>query len=200
LELKFELRTSVVLAGGKSRRFGQNKALYQFNETTIIGHIISTLQNVSDEIIIVSNDNELYKGFGLRIIEDLPLFKGFGPLAGLYSALNAIKNCRLFLLACDMPLVDPTLIDYLWNISTDKPAVVPFYNNKLQPLFAIYNKSLLDIIEKNLNQGKYSMNNFISGIDYYMLKEKEVEDNCKVGNPFYNINTMDDFKLLEKAI
>jgi molybdopterin-guanine dinucleotide biosynthesis protein A len=200
LEQKIELRTSVVLAGGKSRRFGQNKALYPFSETTIIGHIISKLRLVSDEIIIVSNDYDQYEGFGLRIIEDVPSFKGMGPLAGLYSALINISASRLFLLACDMPLIDDVLIDYLWKIKTGLPAVIPFCNNKLQPLFAIYNKTLADKIFDKLKHGSFSMNAFISEVDFYVVKEEEIKYNCKEKNPFYNINTMDDLRFLEQEI
>jgi molybdopterin-guanine dinucleotide biosynthesis protein A len=145
-----EIRTTAILAGGKSRRFGSNKALAPWRGRRLIDAVVGAARAVSHTVFIVANDAPPYKDQGLDIIPDS--FPGAGPLAGLHAALQHASGNRVLLLGCDMPLLDPQLLDWLWQKNTWAPALVPIGPQGPEPLHAIYHVSLLALVERRLGE------------------------------------------------
>ncbi|MDY2582926.1 MAG: molybdenum cofactor guanylyltransferase, partial [Clostridium perfringens] len=107
-------KSAAILAGGKSSRMNyRNKAFLKYEEDYFIERIIKALEDY-EEIIIISNNPEEYTEFGLKVFKDI--YPSQGPLSGIHSALNHIKNDYCLVVACDMPFINKEVVNYLGNI------------------------------------------------------------------------------------
>ena len=110
-------KSAAILAGGKSSRMNyRNKAFLKYEEDYFIERIIKALEDY-EEIIIISNNPEEYTEFGLKVFKDI--YPSQGPLSGIHSALNHIKNDYCLVVACDMPFINKEVVNYLGNIKED---------------------------------------------------------------------------------
>ncbi len=186
--------TIAILAGGKSSRFGANKAIAKIGNKTFISTIIETAKKVSSNIKIVSSDDNTYQQLGVELIPDI--LPGAGPLGGLLSVIKAGSGGRIFLLACDMPCVSPELITFMTEIPTWAPAVIPVHQHKFEPLHAIYHSSLEITIEYLLKAGKKSMRTLIDLIPRREVTTEQIMRFSKDLSCLNNINTQEDLKRL----
>lgn len=184
-------KTLAILAGGKSSRMNyNNKALLLYKEKTFIENIINAGKDF-DEIIIIANKEDDYKNLNLKIYGDI--FIGNGPLAGIHSALKNSRNNKVLCIACDMPLVSSKTLSLIGSIEDEHEVLVPRIDDKLQPMCAIYSKSLIPRIEKALVNGENKLQRFIISTNYKVL-ENELP---KID--FSNINTKKEYELLEEV-
>lgn len=174
--------TGIVIAGGRSSRMGQNKALIQYNGVRLIDNAIKMLINFTD-IVLVSSNEEL-KYIQYPIIEDE--FDNLGPIGGLYSCLLASKTDCNLVIPCDVPNISVNLYRELLGDCEKYDAVIPVLpDGKYEPLVACYNKSILPLIEDAIRAIDYKMVNLINRAN---VKFVRVDDTKQ----FKNINTPDD--------
>ncbi len=186
LSLK-ENATAIILAGGKSSRMGQDKSLLSANNLTLIGKIVSQLEDHFQEIIIGANDLEKYRFLNLPVIPDLE--EGKGPLMGIYSTLLRSNHEINFVVACDIPDLDIQYIKELIRQAKDHQIVIPTWKNgKHEPLFAVYRKSILDNIKKLLAADQRKISLLFQSTD---VKYMPLPDEVKW---YKNLNTMEDYK------
>ena len=88
-----EKTTGVILAGGASSRFGSNKALALLRGRPIISHVAAVLEKTFHSHLLVTNSPETYQFLGWQMTTDI--HPGQGPLAGIHSALQAIRSAGL---------------------------------------------------------------------------------------------------------
>ena len=151
----------VILAGGRSTRFGSNKALAIVNGKPLIHNVADLMSGLFQECLLVTNTPEEYDFLSLPMTSDR--HKGSGPLAGIHAALQEVSETRAFVVACDMPNLSPELIQYLCSINEqDYDAIIPMLKKGLEPLFGIYHKKALPVIEAHL-QKKAKAAEMISG-------------------------------------
>jgi molybdopterin-guanine dinucleotide biosynthesis protein A len=164
-----------VLAGGASRRFGSNKALAEWEGATVIESVIRAAAAVSGHVFIVSGERAALEFTGLEIIPDI--HPGQGPLAGLEAALEWTESSRVMLLACDMPLLPPSLLVYLAGISFEQDADItaPVVNNMFQPLCAVYKQEILGEVRAMLHRGELSIRGLLDAFGCYPVKEDDME-------------------------
>lgn len=130
--------TGVVLAGGKSERMGQNKALMLYKGRPLIQYILERLSTFTDQQMIIGEPS-IYEQFGVPVYEDR--YHGKGPLAGLHSALINSETDLNLVVGCDMPNIDRSVLDHLAkHVDEEYDAYVPIHNGMMEPLFAIYHK------------------------------------------------------------
>ena len=129
--------SAIILAGGKSERMGQDKALMPYLGRTLIEHVLNAVNKIVADVVIVADISDK---FGLspsvRVIGDL--YPDKGPLGGLITGLRFAGEGSHFVVACDMPFIQPELISYLLSRIGDHDAVIPKSNERLQPLCAVY--------------------------------------------------------------
>ena len=99
----------VVLAGGESRRMGQNKALMPFLKQPLIERVVKRLAPFADELLVISNKPDQYEFLGVSLTPDI--MPGRGALGGLYTALSSAHQPLAAVVACDMPFVNVGLLD-----------------------------------------------------------------------------------------
>lgn len=192
--------SGIILAGGANRRFqGTIKSKIVIDGKTIISRIIDEIQDIFDEIIIVTNTPEEFEEYNnYKIVGDQ--FLKAGPLGGIHAALKASSKESLFVFAGDMPLLNKEFIirqiDYYHSDMCD--ILVPQIDVYIEPLHSIYNISITKILEDYL-RGNYShaVRDFfkIVNVRYMHLEESE-----ETKNEFININIPSDISMVEKIL
>ncbi len=207
----------LILIGGKSTRFGTEKAAIEFFGKSLILHQIETLNKFDQDIFLVAHSEE--QVFNYRksiefpkeitfIVDDREIFKHlkiFKPMLGIYSGLKELFRLnfeKAFLLSCDMPLIKPEIIELMIKESEGYDCCIPRWNNGfLEPFFAIYS------VEKGyykareiLNSENYGLYNFIDKnwkINYVSV-EKSIQPLDKNLVSLININGPIDLAKLIK--
>jgi molybdopterin-guanine dinucleotide biosynthesis protein A len=195
--------TGVILAGGKSSRMGINKSLLKIDDVTLIERIYDILKSVFENVIISTNDHELYDFLPIVKVEDV--YKGFGPLSGIHASLKFVTTEKIFVVSSDLPFLLPSLIQHLLEVKTDEPIVLPKAENRIQYLCGIYSKSIFTIadnilsanfesLEKNrpFKKSSVSLWNFVERIGAEIVDVEEKVFYMK--DTFFNINTPEDFE------
>src|SRR5690625_999693 len=126
------LTCGVVLAGGQSSRMGTNKSLLPIHGKAAIVHIVEELKHCVDDVIIIANETKPYQFLNREIFSDR--YSGYGPLAGLESALFHQTADLYLLAACDMPFVSCRVYKFLAEQIGEHDAVIPVYGSREHPL------------------------------------------------------------------
>jgi len=143
--------TGIILAGGRSRRFGSNKALALLQDKPLIKHVADTISAIFTDCLLVTNTPEKYSFLNIPMIRDR--YQNMGPLAGIHAALLAISTPRAFIIACDMPYISAPLIRYLCSIDDQEyDVIIPWLKKGQEPLCGVYHKNSLAVIESFLER------------------------------------------------
>jgi molybdopterin-guanine dinucleotide biosynthesis protein A len=184
--------TGVVLAGGKSRRMGQDKAFLPFGPGLLIERVIEVVQQVTAEVILITNTPERYQHF------DLPMFSDAiaeaGSLGGIYTGLISAKTPYSLCLACDMPFVKATFLRFLCDIAAEADVVVPRNAGDFQPLCAVYSQVCREPIRHQIEAGRLKITAFfdqvrVRVIDGDLLARYDPNDTM-----FFNANTPEEYE------
>lgn len=181
--------TGIVLAGGKSSRMGTDKSLIDFNGKKMIEYALSVLTPISDELIISSNSDD-HSIFNYKIVADM--FSDCGPIGGIHAALHESKTEKNFVLSCDMPHINTSLFQYLEKFPITYDAVIPVWGiDKIQPLAGIFYKSIMPLLEENIEKGNYKMRDLLLKANTCYVP---IDDKLPFYYPdiFKNINSPED--------
>ena len=182
-----------ILAGGKSSRFGTNKAFAQIDGICMIERVEKVLSSLFRKVIIIADASEQYEYLGHEVFQDV--IKGRGPLGGILTALSVTDAKTVFAVACDMPFINKDLVNYMCSLQEDSiDAVLPLIKGKPEPLFALYSAGCLKFIKNALSEGNLKITDFVSFIKVRYVEEDEI---CKFDpefNSFININRQIDIK------
>lgn len=187
--------TFIILAGGKSTRIGTNKAFLNINNDFFIQILINKIINLGKNIIIVTNNINLYsfiQNNKIQIIQDIQPDKGV--LMGLYTGLEYSKTDYNFVISCDIPFFKPNLGQYLWNLKDGYDVIIPKLSTGLEPLHAIYSKNCIKAIKKSLAENKSRLISFHADVMVRYVQENEILTLDPQLISFFNINTMSDYQ------
>jgi molybdopterin-guanine dinucleotide biosynthesis protein A len=146
--------TGIVLAGGKSSRMGSEKGLVRFRGKPLVQYGIDLLVRYAGRVLI-STVHPGYNRFGLETVPDD--FAGRGPAAGIAAALKNTKTEWNLVLACDLPFLEPDLIDLLLDNRKDYLAVIPVHGSQKEPLAGLYHRSVGVIFEEAITLGNHAL-------------------------------------------
>ena len=193
---------AVVLAGGKSKRFGEDKNQIKLGDKTLLEHVLSKINNKFEEILIVSSHNlEIKKSENITIIPDC--FDDFGPLAGVLSSMKWIKENQkqykwVATFPSDTPFFEISIIEeYKKRINTNDSSLYFIKsNNKRHNIFGLWSIDLLDVLEDDLKN-----NNFRKVEDWAdKIGVKTIDVEVNEFDPFFNINTKEDFEKAKEIL
>ncbi len=184
----------VILAGGKSSRFGSNKALALHQGTALVQSITHRLADLFPETLLITNTPEDYTFLGWPMAADH--YHNCGPLAGIHAALRAISQPRAFVCGCDMPLLNPTLIRFLCELPGDHDVVLPWLSAGPEPLYAVYSKNGLPIIEQNLANKQCKIGMLYEKLRIRKVSAEEILEILPDLTTFHNINHQHDLARL----
>ena len=167
--------TGVVLAGGRSSRFGANKALADWKGATLIETVVSSLLAVLPRVLVVTkNAAELafLSSERVRVIEDL--CRDGHPMGGLFTALSGLETRHAFVAACDMPFVEPRLIEAMWHSRADYDAVIPVWRDRRQPLCGVYSRGCVGLIRSAIDADALGITRLFDTMRTRFMLEPEV--------------------------
>ena len=178
--------TGIILSGGKSSRYGMNKALASFQGTTIIERVVSAMNSVFQKTILITNDPKEYTYLNLPVYPDI--IKGIGPVGGIFTGLESMTDPIGFVVACDMPFLNPDLIRYMISRKSGYDAVVPKVGWKIESLHALYHRDCLPAVRENIKAGVYQAIQFQAKVRTLYIQETEIRKYDPELRSFYNIN------------
>lgn len=182
--------TGIILAGGKSIRFGKDKVLLKIGKKTIIETIINKFESIFDETLIVTNNFALFdklSNYPINVTCDI--IDNKGSLGGLYSGLVNSKSEYNFVVACDMPFLNVELIRYMKNNCNGFDITVPKLQTRYETLHAVYSKNCIKYIEKQLKNDNLKINAFFKYVKIKEVTVKTVKKFDKNLLSFFNVNT-----------
>ena len=198
------IKSCIILCGGKSSRMGQDKGSMIIQDKPMIKHILSTLNHQINEVVIVLNDetriakyNEFITpedySFRLFFVEDE--IKDKGPMPGILTGLKKISSDYALVLPCDSPYVSADYVNTIFGeIDGECQAVVPYHDveNKLktsEPLHSIYRKNIIPEIERSVSEDTLHIKGLIEKIDakFILIDNKKIEK-----KEFRNLNRPED--------
>jgi len=183
--------TGVILAGGRSSRFGSNKALVLIDHKPIIQRIAELMTGLFSECLLVTNTPAEYAFLSLPATHDR--YPGLGPLAGIQAALLQISTPRAFIVACDMPYLSRELIRYLCALHGEKyDVIIPWLKRGQEPLFGVYHKSSLGVITTCLQQRNCQIIRALEDLRVKRVSEPEILAITGDLTCFKNINRPED--------
>jgi molybdopterin-guanine dinucleotide biosynthesis protein A len=169
---------------------GQNKALIEIDGTPIIRRTYDLFRGLFQEIIIVTSQKEAFIGFDSRIFEDLIPDKG--ALGGLYTGIFFSSFQYSFCVACDMPFIKKSLVQYLLDNMNGEDVIIPRTKDGLQPLHAIYSKNCLAPIKRIIEEGKYRIMDFYKLVKVRVIDERDFLSLDPLRESFINVNTLEE--------
>jgi molybdopterin-guanine dinucleotide biosynthesis protein A len=178
---------------------GKNKALLRIpgnQAVTFVEHLSSLLVECCEETLIVARDQGHASGYafpGVRVTCDK--IPGVGPLMGLYSGLGAINSERALVVAVDMPFVQPVLLTFLLSLPlTPDTLLVPLVHTMPQVLLAIYPRSILPLIEEQLQRGRRDLRCLLDVAPVQFIEEAQLRKVDPQLRSFVNINTPEELQ------
>ncbi len=182
-----------ILAGGRSSRFGSDKALAEIDGECLIKRVCRLLSPFASSTTVVADKPDKYTDFGLRTIQDLN--PGLGPLAGLQAALHDMPKSEhwLLLCSCDAYVIRHNWIERLLAHRTKQCQAVAYRTDRWQPVPAVYSRSCLPSVESQIKRNDLSMQRLLDRQDVYELQpHDDWPDN-------WQINTVKDLERLRES-
>tara|TARA_B110000093_G_C12827469_1_gene349623 strand:- start:123 stop:728 length:606 start_codon:yes stop_codon:yes gene_type:complete len=191
----------VVLAGGKSMRFGDNKSQAQLRGKILIDYILSEIINDFKEIIIVANDSIKHLSSD-KITKIVDFKKNLGPLGGVLSAMKWVKDNDkkyqwIVTFPSDTPFFKNKIMNSFLNKINEKESELFFMksNEKRHNIFGLWSMDLIDQLEKDLETGSRKVEKWANSIGV-----KTINMSFEKEDPFFNINTKEDLEKAEKIL
>lgn len=182
--------TALILAGGKSSRFGSDKSLLMLHKKLIVQHLVDCCTHFADEVFIISNHKNKFGIDGIYEICDC--YQSMGPLGGIHAGLRTSANEKIFVTACDMPFFQISLAEKMLQLLDVYDAVIPCFQNQYEPLFsAMRRDAALPVAENMLRKNQKRMMQMFTQLHTYAWSCTEQEH-----KNFYNINYKEDYKQL----
>lgn len=148
--------TTVIMAGGLSRRMGRDKGLLPFGGESLLERMIQRWSGVFDAVAVSLDRPGRYGDLG--VLELVDLRPGAGPMAGLEAALSGCGTKGVFLTAVDLPFGEPALARRLARESSGADVcLIRRASGRPEPLFALYTTACLPVIRQSLDRGERAL-------------------------------------------
>ena len=191
----------IVLAGGKSRRFGTSKTLAEVGGLPMASRAVAVLKRAGLSVGVISSEDGLNEVLGVEVRADVEPEKG--PVGGLLTALEWSKQIRrsgVFLLGCDMPLMSAKVVRALLSMRGDHSAVIPISIRGAEPLCGFYDSSCYPKVREVLDSQDRSMHSLLR-----LLKVREVppiggSQGLWTDQVFFNVNTREEIFVAERML
>ena len=181
----------IILAGGMSRRLGRNKAVEEFNGSPLISHVIDRISLITNETIIVVNNQERASQLPLpdsaKVAVDI--YPDKGSLGGIFTGLSASESDWGIVVACDMPFINTQLFEHMLSLRNGSYAIVPVLSNRPEPIHAIYSKYCLSKIQHKIENDDLKISGLFEQIKVKWVSEDTIDAYDPDHISFFNINT-----------
>lgn len=190
--------TGVLLAGGRSVRMGRDKAGLHFAGETLLPTLVARLQTCCERVVVVRREDQELPDLppGVDVVQDL--LPNLGPLGGLLTGLAVAPTPYVFLAACDLPLLDPSLVRWLGSHpAREADVILPMRDGHAEPTHAIYGARCLGAIKQAVLSGELGMGTWLGAVRVERVDEAQWRAVDPDGRSFLNVNTPDDLARVE---
>ncbi len=186
--------SGVLLAGGKSRRMGEDKRHLAVGEQTLLERGLEVLQSIFREVLVVIAQDSTLLRIDARVVRDL--VPDCGSLGGLYTGLTQATTPYIFVAACDMPFLNQTVIAQFTNRRATADIVIAKLDDRLHPMHALYSKRCLPALEQMIRARQLKIQEIVSqsSLRVRYVTEADLLTIDHSGHSFYNVNTMADLE------
>ena len=185
--------TAFILAGGKSKRMGVDKAFVDYDGCTLLARALDLARSVTPDVRILGSQ-EKFAPFA-PVVEDI--FRDCGPLGGIHAALRASLTELNLVLAVDTPFVSWAFAQYLITLARGAPeaaAVVPRDGSFWQPLCGVYRREFADAAENALQAGRNRIDLLFDAVRTRVIEREELEGAGFSRAIFRNLNTPEELE------
>ena len=192
---QFENLSVAIIAGGKSRRFGEPKALAKFGERTLFEHALRLAEKISSQVMAITGESTIQ--FSPQITSFPDVIPSCGPLGGVYTALFHAPTDWIATLPCDMPLLTASVYQEMYRRMEDERPIAAVSHKGLEPLVAIWPRSALPVVQEHLYSFRLKLRDVfhsLGGIEVHFSQIFSPYDPAI----FYNVNTKQDLENLFK--
>lgn len=180
------------MTGGKSSRMGRPKALLPFGDEPLIAHVVRRLGRVFAETVVVAAPDQELPPLPVALVHDQVAYQG--PVSGIYHGLKAATKEVCFVTSCDAPFLNLALISHLLSQISDWDVVVPFWQERFQPLHAVYRRSVAPLLHEQLERSELRPISLYPKVRTREIYEDEVRRFDPEGLSFLNMNTPQDYQ------
>jgi len=187
--------TGVLLAGGKSRRMGEDKRYLVVGDQTLLERGLSVLRSIFQEVLIVIAQDSPPLEIGARVVRDL--VPDCGSLGGLYTGLTQATRPYIFVVACDMPFLSPAVIAQFTSPRATADIVMANQAARLHPMHALYGKRCLPVIEQMIRTRHLKIQEMVShaSLQVRYVTDADLLTIDPAGRSFQNVNTPEDLEV-----
>jgi molybdopterin-guanine dinucleotide biosynthesis protein A len=190
--------TGVILAGGKSRRMGRDKAFLPFGKGLLIERVIEVIEQVTEEVILITNSPTQYQHFGLPMFADV--IPEAGSLGGIYTGLVCAKAPYSLCLACDMPFVKPEFLRFLCDTAAEADVVIPRNAEDFQTLCAVYSQACREPIRQKIEANRLKITGFFDQVRVRVIEGEQLSGFDPHDVMFFNANTPEEYAKAQQLL
>jgi molybdopterin-guanine dinucleotide biosynthesis protein A len=183
--------SAIILAGGKSSRMGRPKALLPFDGEPLIVHTVRTLARLFPDIVVVAAPEQELPPLPVTFVRDEVAYQG--PVGGIFYGLRAARTAVGFVTSCDAPFLNLSLVSYLFSQIADYDVVVPHWQERLQPLHAVYRRSVAPLLQEQLARGELRPIFLYQKVRTREVGAEEIRRLDPEGLSFRNLNSPEDY-------
>ena len=192
--------TGVLLAGGNSRRMGEDKRYLVVGEQTLLERGLAVLRSIFQEVLVVIAQDSPSLDVDARVVRDL--VPDCGSLGGLYTGLTQATTPYIFVVACDMPFLDPAVITQFTSRRASADIVIAKLAARLHPMHALYGKRCLPVVEQMIRARQLKIQEMLSHASLHVryVTEADLLTVDPSGRSFYNVNTPADLEVARSLL
>ena len=186
--------TGVLLAGGKSRRMGEDKRfLVSRGGDPLCARACGAPFGFPEVLVVIAQDSPALQS-------DVPVFRDLvpdcGSLGGLYTGLTQAVTPYVFVVACDMPFLNPATVQYFTEVKRDRDVVMAKLQNGLQPMHALYHRRCLPVMEGLIQARELKIQQLAAhpSLRVHVITPADFGEIDPEGRSFYNVNTPSDLE------
>ena len=191
--------TGIILADGKNPKLGGNKGTELIGGVPVIERVIKVLTPITSRILLITGGDTITFSTvkGVEIINDNHGIKR--PLTGIYTGLCCSRSKANIVVTCDMPFLNPALLEHMVKILPSFDAIVPRWPNmQKEPLHAVYSLSCLGTMKKHIETNRYSVIHVLKEMHVLHLNKRGFAEFDPDFYSFLNINDQTDIDLANK--
>jgi molybdopterin-guanine dinucleotide biosynthesis protein A len=183
---------AVILVGGKSSRMGRPKALLPFDGEPLIVHVVRRLKEMFAEAVVVAAPEQEMPDLSALIVRDDVAYQG--PVSGIYRGLQASRKEICFVTSCDAPFLNLDLIAHLLAQSSECDVVVPYWEDRYQPLHAVYRTRVAPLLQEQLARGELRPIFLFDKVRTRKVDADEIRRFDPDGLSLLNMNSPEDYE------
>jgi molybdopterin-guanine dinucleotide biosynthesis protein A len=197
--MKIEV-TGVLLAGGNSRRMGEDKRYLIVGEQTLLERGLAVLRSLFQQVLVVIAQDSPPLAVDARVVRDL--LPDCGSLGGLHSGLTEATTPYIFVVACDMPFLDPAVIAQFTSRKATADIVMAKLAGRLHPMHALYGKRCLPVVEQMILARQLKIQEMVShaSLRVHYVTEVDLLTIDPSGRSFHNVNTPADLAVARSLL